>query len=107
MRRVIMNKNKKNRLRTLLIYKYGAQVPRGVKKVIAIDEGNKNYLWQDEVKIEVTALAEMEFFELKLKNYKPSDDYQLKNLMIIFTLKQGLCFKARLVERGNLIDLLD
>ena len=82
-----MNKNKKNRLRTLLIYKYGAQVPRGVKEVIAIDEGNKNYLWQDEVKMEVTALTEMECFKFKPKNEEPSDYYQLTKLMVILTLK--------------------
>ena len=51
MRRVIMNKNKKNRLRTLLIYKYGAQVPRGVKEVIAIDEGNKTICGKMKLKL--------------------------------------------------------
>ena len=71
-----------------------------MKEVIVIDEGNKNYLWKDKVKIEVTALTDMDFFKLKPKKYKPSDDYQLKNL-IFFHLEAGSLFQGKSDCKGK------
>ena len=44
MRRDIRNKKNNHKYRMPLIYKYGSQVPRDVKEVITIDEGNKKSL---------------------------------------------------------------
>jgi hypothetical protein len=101
------NKKRKKKYDPKPQFKYGVQVPRNMKQAMKFDESNNNTLWQTSIKLEITALTDLECFDFKDPDYKCGPDYQLTTLTMIFGVKQDLRHKARLVAGGHLVDALD
>jgi hypothetical protein len=53
------------------------------------------------------ALPDLECFDFKDPDHKCGPKHQKTTLTVIFVVKQDLCHKARLVEGGHLVNLLD
>jgi hypothetical protein len=43
-------------------YKFGIQVPRGIKNAIDLDKKNENHLWQEAIKTELKQLTDYQTF---------------------------------------------
>ena len=84
--------------------KYGVQVPRNVKHAFELDSEEGHTHWADAIKKEVSSLLDLECFEFFPPEYKPSSEYQLTKLTMIFEVKQDGRRKARLVAGGHLVD---
>ena len=106
-RRTGINKKKKKKYKPPPRYKYGIEVPRTVEEADNIDRQNGNELWKEATNSEVGTLVDMDCFEFHERGYDPGDGYQKTKLMLIFTVKQDLRRKVRLVAGGHLIDALD
>lgn len=87
--------------------KYGIEVPRTVKEAFELDEKSGNTKWRDAIKKEMDALEDLNCFEFHDKDFTPDPEFQRTKLHMIFTVKQDLRHKARLVAGGHLIDVLD
>ena len=102
MRRLSRNKiNERKKQRT----KFGIKVPNSVKEALLLDSQNKNTLWADAIKKEMTALDKAGVFEYKQTGYKIPNGYQYAPLRMIFEIKQeDLRRKARMVAGGHVVD---
>jgi hypothetical protein len=47
---------------TTFNYKFGIQVPEGIKNAISLDKKNKNNLWQEAIETELKQLTDYETF---------------------------------------------
>jgi hypothetical protein len=47
---------------TTIKYKFGIQVPRGIKNAISLDKKNKNHLWHQTIQTELKKLTDYETF---------------------------------------------
>ncbi|MGH7955315.1 MAG: reverse transcriptase domain-containing protein, partial [Gloeomargaritales cyanobacterium] len=84
---------------------FGFRVSKDAKEAYALDAINKNKLWEEAIKKEMSALDKLHCFEYKDSNYKPDEEYQYAPLRLIFTIKkEDLRHKARLVIGGHVID---
>ena len=63
------------------------KVPQTTKQVKKLDGDNKNTLWYDDIKARIKLLISLDFFEIHPPKFKPSDNYQPTNLMMIFSVK--------------------
>jgi hypothetical protein len=43
-------------------YKFGIQVPKGIKNIIDLDKKNENQLWQEDIKTELKQLTDYQTF---------------------------------------------
>ncbi len=101
------NKKKKKKHDPKPQHKYGVQVPRNIRQAMDFDKTNGNTLWQDSIKIEIKALTDLECFDFKDPDHKCGPEYQKTTLTMIFSVKNDLRHKARLVAGGHLVDALD
>ena len=56
-------------------YKFGVIVPRDISEVLALDKENKNDLWKEAIKMEMTKIIEFEVFR-NTPDGKSSTGYQ-------------------------------
>jgi hypothetical protein len=89
---------------TTVKYKFGVQVPKGIKNAISLDKKNKNNLWQEAIETELKQLTDYETFVI----LDPAEDipkgYQkipYHRYHIVFNFEYDLRHKARLVAGGN------
>ena len=99
-----ISRNKRNEKKGIRV-KFGINVPRSVKEALVFDEINKNTLWADAIKKEMSALEASGVWEFYPPHFRPSKDYQYAPLQMIFDIKQeDLRHKARLVSGGHVVE---
>ena len=64
--------------------------------------GNKK--WQDAVHKEVAALIHHQWFDFHIADFKPPSAYQYDILNLVYDIKAGLTYKARLVCDSSSFD---
>jgi hypothetical protein len=82
-------------------YKFGIQVPKGIKKSIDLDKKNGNQLWQEAIKTEFKQLTEYQTFIVQDSGEDIPTGYQKIPYHMVFDVKYDLKHKARLVASGN------
>ena len=99
-----ISRNKRNE-KTKQRMKFGIAIPNSVKEALALDALNKNNLWAEAIKKEMSALDKAGVFEYKCPNLNVPRDFQYAPLRMIFEVKQeDLRRKARLVAGGHVVD---
>jgi hypothetical protein len=84
-----------------ITYKFGIQVPKGIKNAIDLDKKNGNQLCQEAIKTELKQLTDYQtFIVLDLGEEIPTG-YQKIPYHMVFDVKYDLRHKARLVAGGN------
>ena len=101
-RRISRNKrNEQSKKRA----KFGIKIPNSVREALLLDTENKNNLWAEAIKKEMTALDNAGVFQYKPPNFTIPFGYQYAPLRMIFEVKQeDLRRKARLVAGGHVVD---
>jgi hypothetical protein len=82
-------------------YKFGIQVPKGIKNAINLDKKNGNHLWEGAIKTELKQLTDYETLIVLDSGEDLSKGYQNIAYHIVFDVKYDLRHKARLVVGGN------
>jgi hypothetical protein len=82
-------------------YKFGIQVPKGIKNAIDLDKNNGNHLWQEAIKTELKQLTDYQTFIVLDSGEDIPTGYQKIPYHMVFDVKYGLRHKARLVAGGN------
>ena len=82
-------------------YKFGIQVPKGIKNAINLDMKNGNSLWQEAIKTELKQLKDYQTFIVLDSGENIPKGYQKIPYHIEFDVKYDLRHKARLVAGGN------
>jgi hypothetical protein len=80
-------------------HKYGVEIPFTVQQAIAIDEKNKDTLWQDAIKKEMYNVLVV--FEILGEGEKPPPGWSKSSDHIIFDVKMDFTRKARWVKDGH------
>ena len=86
---------------TCIRYKFGIQVPRGIKRAIELDRKNGNTIWEDAIKIELKQLSDYHIFLVINSGEIIPNGYQKFPYHIVFDVKYDLRPKARLVAGGS------
>ena len=86
-------------------YKFGVQVPFGVRQAIWLDRENGNTRWADALKKEIQQLLDYLTFRILDKGEPPPAGYKKLPHHIVFEVKFDLRHKARLVAGGNWSDV--
>ena len=86
------------------MYKFGVQVPRGLKQAAKLDKENGDNKWQEAIDKELKQLNSYKTFRVMEKGEPPPEDYQRIPYHIVFDVKFDLRRKARLVAGGNWTD---
>ena len=86
---------------TSIKYKFGVQVPKGIKNAINLDKKNGNNLWEEAIKTELKQLTDYETFIVLDSGEDIPKGYQKIPYHIVFDVKYDLRHKARLVAGGN------
>jgi hypothetical protein len=82
-------------------YKFGIQVPKGIKNAIDLDKKNGNHLWQEAIKTELKQLPNYQTFIVLDSGEDIPTGYQKIPYHMVFDVKYDLRHKARLVSGGN------
>jgi hypothetical protein len=82
-------------------YKFGIQIPKGIKNAIDLDKKNGNQLWQEASKIELKKLTDYQKFIVLDSGEDIPTKYQKIPYNMVFDVKYDLRHKARLVAGGN------
>jgi hypothetical protein len=82
-------------------YKFGIQVPKGIKNAIDLDKKNGNQLWKEAIKIELKQLTDYQTFIVLDSGEDIPTGYQKIPYHMIIDVKYDLRHKARLVSGGN------
>jgi hypothetical protein len=82
-------------------YKYGIQVPKGIKNAIDLDKKNGNKLWQEAIKTELKQFTDYQTFIVLDSGEDIPTGYQKIPYHMVFDVKYDLRYKARLVAGGN------
>jgi hypothetical protein len=82
-------------------YKFGIQVPKGIKNALNLDKKNGNNLWEEAIKTELKQLTDYETFIVLDSGEAVPNGYQKIPYHIVFDVKYDLRHKARLVAGGN------
>ena len=61
-------------------YKFGIEVPKGIKAALSLDKLNNNNLWKEAIDKEIASLLEMNTFEIKNKNERLPEEYRYCNV---------------------------
>ena len=86
---------------TCVKYKFGIQVPKGIKNAIDLDRKNGNYLWEETIKTELKQLIDYQTFIVLDSEENIPIGYQKLPYHMVFDVKYDLRHKARLVAGGN------
>ena len=68
--------------------KFGISIPNLVREALILDTKNKNNLWAEVIKKEITILDSAGVFQYKSPNYEIPKEYQYVLLRMIFKIKQ-------------------
>jgi hypothetical protein len=82
-------------------YKFGFQVPKGIKNAIDIDKKNGNQLLQEAIKTELKNFTDYQAFIVLDSGEDIPTGYQKIPYHMVFDVKYDLRHKARLVAGGN------
>jgi hypothetical protein len=82
-------------------YKFGIQVPKGIKNEIDLDMKNGNQLWQEAIITELKQLTNYQKFIVLDSGEDIPTGYQKIPYHMVFDVKYDLRYKARLVAGGN------
>jgi hypothetical protein len=82
-------------------YKFGIQVPKGIKTAIDLDKKNGNQLWQEAIKTELKQITDYQTFIVLHSGEDIPTGYQKIPYHMVFDVKYDLRHKARLVASGN------
>jgi hypothetical protein len=82
-------------------YKFGIQVPKGIKNAFDLDKKNGNQLWQEAIKTELKQLTDYQTFIVLDSGEDIPTDYRKIPFHTIFDVEYDLRHKARLVAGGN------
>jgi hypothetical protein len=82
-------------------YKFGIQVPKGIKNAIDLDKKNGNQLWQEAIRIELKQLTDYQTFIVLDSGKDIPTGYQKIPYHMVFDVKYDLRHKARLVAGVN------
>jgi hypothetical protein len=82
-------------------YKFGIQVPKGIKNAIDLDKNNGNQLWQEAIKTELKQLTDYQTFIVLDSGEGIPTGYQKIPYRMAFDVKYDLRHKARVVAGGN------
>ena len=82
-------------------FKFGVQVPLGLKNAYQLHKMNKNNYWQKAIDKELKQLNDYNTFRVLKLWEKPPPEYQKIPYHIVFDVKFDLRRKARLVAGGN------
>jgi hypothetical protein len=82
-------------------YKFGIQVPKGIKNAIDIDKKNGNQLWQEAIKTELKQLTDYQTLIVQNSGEDIPTGYQKIPNHMVFDVKYDLRHKERLVAGGN------
>ena len=80
-------------------YKFGIQVPKGIKRAINLDKKNVINPWEDAIKTELKQLTDYQTFIVLDSRENIPKEYQKIPYHIVFDVKYDLRHKARLVCR--------
>jgi hypothetical protein len=81
-------------------YKFGIQVPKGIKNTIDLDKNNGNQLWQEAIKKELKQLTDYQTFIVLDSGEDIPTGYQKIPCHMVFDVKYDLRHKARLFAGG-------
>ena len=84
-----------------LKYKFGVQVPLGMKQAFNLDRENGNNKWKEAIAKELQQLQSYETFRKLKPGEKLDKEYKQIPYHIVFDVKFDLRHKARLVAGGN------
>ncbi len=87
-------------------YKFGVQVPLGIKQAMELDKANGDTLWADAIKKELKQLNDYKTFRLPNSGEILDSGYKRIPYHIVFDVKFDLRRKARLVASGDRTDLI-
>jgi hypothetical protein len=82
-------------------YKFGIQVPKGIKNTIDLDKNNGNQLWKQAIKTNLKQLTDYQTFIVLDSGEDIPTGYQIIRYHMVFDVKYDLRHKARLVAGGN------
>jgi hypothetical protein len=82
-------------------YKFGIQVPKGIKNAIDLDKKNGNQLWQESIKTELKHLTDYQTFIVLDSADDIPTGYQKIPYHMVFDVKYELIHQARQVAGGN------
>jgi hypothetical protein len=81
-------------------YKFGIQVPKGIKNAIDLDKKNGNQLWKEAIKTELKQLTDYQKFIVLDSGEDIPTRYQKIPYHMVFDFKYDLIHKARVVAGG-------
>jgi hypothetical protein len=82
-------------------YKFGIQVPKGIKNAIDLDKKNGKQLWQEPIKTELKQLTDYQTFIVLDSGKDIPTDYQKIRYHMVYDVKYDLRHKTRLIAGGN------
>jgi hypothetical protein len=82
-------------------YKFGIQVPKGIKNSIDLDKKNGNQLWQEAIETDLKQLTDYQTFIVLDSGEDILTGYQKIHYHMAFDVKYDFRHKARLVVGGN------
>jgi hypothetical protein len=82
-------------------YKFGIQVPKGIKNAIDLDKKNGNQLWQEAIKTELKQPTDYQTFIVLDSGEDIPTGYQKIPCHMVFDVTYDLRHKTRLVACGN------
>ena len=83
---------------------FGLEVPCNVREALELDRKNGNHRWAEAIHKEMKGLQDHKTFAFLNPGEAAPTGYQFAPLRMIFTVKQDLRCKARLVIGGHVID---
>ena len=87
-------------------FKFGVQVPVGVKQAWQLDKVNGNSNWREAIQLEINQLNEFQVFTMLEPGEELDPAYKQVPYHIVFDVKFDLRCKAWLVADGNWTDLV-
>jgi hypothetical protein len=82
-------------------YKFGIQVPKGIKNAIDLHKKNGNHLWQQAINTELKQITDYQTFIVLDSDKDIPTGYHKIPYHMVFDVKYDLRHKTRLVSGGN------
>ena len=79
-------------------YKFGIQVPKGIKNAINLDKKNGNNLWEEAIRTELKQLTDYQTFIVLDPGENIPKEYQIIPYHIVFDVKYDLLYTQEFHE---------